>query len=91
MNEEISRAEDVDDMFAISSSEQHTIQTESTMCREDQEEANCSSIGDDDSSTSSCASIDTNVFSRDIDDDEELGAPKFSPKGKVSALREERR
>jgi len=81
MNEDITRAEDVDDMFAISS-EQRRTQTDSTMCREDQEESNCSSIGDDDSSTSSCASIDTNVFSRDIDEDEELGAPKFSPKGK---------
>ena len=81
MNEEISRAEDVD-VFAISS-EQRRIQTESAMCREDaKEEANCSSIGDDDSSTSSNASIDTNVFSRDIDEDEELGAPRFSPKGK---------
>ena len=79
MNEDItSRAEDVDDnMFAISSSAQRRIQTESNMCRED------GIISDDDSSTSSCASIDTNVLSRDIDeDDEELGAPRFSPKGK---------
>ena len=78
MDEDITRAEE-DDMFAISSTEQRgRIETES---RED--------IGDDDSSTSSCASIDTNVFSRDIDEDEELGAPKFSPKGKF--LRYERR
>ena len=89
MNEDIiSRAEDVDDMFAILSEQQRRIQTELTMCREDAlKEANCSnsiiSDDDDNSSTSSCASsVDTNVFSRDIDEDEELGAPKFSPKGK---------